>query len=210
MHHKCSVLSSLSCFCTFLKPIPKWNKFYKNLLLVSVPLGGFLNHLRNRKQTCLLCWEWTLLALGQIFFGAGDERICAGDKHFGAGDEYVENARSNFSHTHTHTQVASCQRLPNCTHRYSPLKTGSITFSYSPPKTSSISLLYSPSSVLHISALALSAGLTCLQVDQVDRENNKQNFTYTQLVPCKLVAACVMHAFSNPCVAWLYMPRPHK
>ena len=41
-----------------------------------------------------------------------------------------------------------------------------------------------------IYAIAFSAGLNGLQVDQVDRENNKQTTTYTQLVPSKLVAAC--------------------
>ena len=39
-------------------------------------------------------------------------------------------------------------------------------------------------------AIAFSARLNGLQVDQVDRENDKRTSTYTQLVLSKLVATC--------------------
>ena len=39
-------------------------------------------------------------------------------------------------------------------------------------------------------AIAFSARLNGLQVEQVDRENDKRTSTYTQLVIGKLVAAC--------------------
>ena len=42
-------------------------------------------------------------------FGAGDERVQAGDEHFSTGGERVENACSNVRDTHT----ASYQRIPN-------------------------------------------------------------------------------------------------
>ena len=42
----------------------------------------------------------------------------------------------------------------------------------------------------NIYAIAFSARLNGLQVDQVDRENDKRTSTYTQLVLSKLVAAC--------------------
>ena len=42
----------------------------------------------------------------------------------------------------------------------------------------------------YIYAIAFSARLNGLQVDQVDRENDKRTSTYTQLVLSKLVAAC--------------------
>ena len=58
------------------------------------------------------------MVLERNIFGARDE-------HFSAGDEHVENVHSNFSHTHT--QLASYQQLPNrpnidmiAFHRYSP------------------------------------------------------------------------------------------
>ena len=112
--------------------------------------------------------------------------FCAGGEHFSAGDECVENAHSNFSHT----QTASYQQLPNrpwvemiATHKYSPPKTGGIT--HLRVYAASTSCTY---------AVAFSAGLNGLQVDQVDRENDKTNFYYKQLVPSKLVAAC------NACV----------
>ena len=44
----------------------------------------------------VLCWRRTPLALEMNTFRAGDE-------HFGPGDEHIENARSNFNHTHTHS-----------------------------------------------------------------------------------------------------------
>ena len=107
----------------------------------------------------------------------------------------VENARSNFNHTHT----ASYQRLPNrpqinmiATHKYSPPKTGGITLSYSPPNTHYIHKLY-------IYAITFSAGLNGLQVDQVDRENEKRTSTHTQLVPSKLVASCNVRVQLSGC-----------
>ena len=44
-------------------------------------------------------------------YHAGDKHF-SGDEHFGDGDERVENALSNFNHTHT----ASYQWLPNKTY----------------------------------------------------------------------------------------------
>ena len=38
--------------------------------------------------------------------------------------------------------------------------------------------------------IAFSAGLNGLQLDQVDRENDKRASSYTQLVPSKLIPAC--------------------
>ena len=57
----------------------------------------------------VLCWGRTLLALETNAFNAGGEHFSTGDEHFSAGDEHVENARSTFSHTHTH----SYERLPS-------------------------------------------------------------------------------------------------
>ena len=44
----------------------------------------------------VLRWGGTILALEINAFHAGDE-------YFSTGDERVENARSNFRYTHTHT-----------------------------------------------------------------------------------------------------------
>ena len=38
-------------------------------------------------------------------FGTGKNAFCASDKHFSAGNERVENARSNFTHTHTASYI---------------------------------------------------------------------------------------------------------
>ena len=76
------------------------------------------------------------------------------------------------------------------THKYSPPKTGSITLSYSPP-----SIRYTSTSYIY--AIAFSARLNGLQVDQVDRENDKRTSTYTQLVLSKLVAALTIQAVSR-------------
>ena len=59
-----------------------------------------------------------------------------------------------------------------------------ITLSYSPPSIHYIHKLY----ILY--AIAFSAGLNGLQVDQVDSENDKPTSTYTQLVSSELVTAC--------------------
>ena len=61
------------------------------------------------------------------------------------------------------------------------------THKYSPPKTGGITLLYSPPSIryihkLSIYAIAFYARLNGLQVDQVNRENDKRTSTYTQLL----------------------------
>ena len=36
-------------------------------------------------------------------FGVGTNAYCASDKHFSVGKKCVENKRSHFRHTHTHT-----------------------------------------------------------------------------------------------------------
>ena len=45
-------------------------------------------------------------------------------------------------------------------------------------------------STSYIYEIAFSTGVNDLQVDQVDRENDKRASTYTQLVPSKFVAVC--------------------
>ena len=42
----------------------------------------------------------------------------------------------------------------------------------------------------YIYTIAFSAGLNSLQVDKVDRENDKRTSTHTELVPSKLITAC--------------------
>ena len=68
------------------------------------------------------------------------------------------------------------------------------THKYSPPKTtvsrSRTHLRVYATSTSYIYAIAFSARLNDLQVDQVDRENDKRTSIYTQLVLRKLVAAC--------------------
>ena len=56
-------------------------------------------------------------------------------------------------------------------------------------------------STSYIHAIAFSARLNSLQVDQVDRENDKRTSTctYTQLVPSKLIAACNAHVQLSGC-----------
>ena len=66
---------------------------------------GFIAIATNKR---ILCWRQTFLVLDTHAFCAG------GDEHSSARDEHVENTRSNFSHTHTHT--ASYQQLPNRTY----------------------------------------------------------------------------------------------
>ena len=63
------------------------------------------------------------------------------------------------------------------------------THKYSPPKTA-VSRSRTHLRVYATSTIAFSARLNGLQVDQVDRENDKRTSTYTQLVLSKLVAAC--------------------
>ena len=70
------------------------------------------------------------------------------------------------------------------------------THKYSPPKTavsrSRTHLRVYATSTSYTYAIAFSARLNGLQVDQVDRENDKRTSTYTQLhvVLSKLAAAC--------------------
>ena len=68
------------------------------------------------------------------------------------------------------------------------------TQKYSPPKTavsrSRTHLRVYATSTSYTYAIAFSARLNGLQVDQVDKENDKRTSTYTQLVLSKLVAAC--------------------
>ena len=112
---------------------------------------------------------------------------------FGTGDEHIENTHSNFSHTHTHAQLATSdfqtdlcgddcysQVLISEKVRYHSLI---LTFEYA-------------TLISYICAIAFSPGLHVngLQLYQVDREKNKQNSTYTLLIPSDLVVAC------NTCV----------
>ena len=70
------------------------------------------------------------------------------------------------------------------------------THKYSPPKTAvsrsrtHLRVYATCTSYTCIYTIAFSARLNGLQVDQVDRENDKRTSTYTQLVLSKLVAAC--------------------
>ena len=68
------------------------------------------------------------------------------------------------------------------------------THKYTPPETaasrSRTHLRVYTTSENYIYAITFSARLNGLQVDQVDRENDKRTSTYTQLVLSKLVAAC--------------------
>ena len=159
MHCRCRVVffrSFISYLVSVLfqvHPYLKWS-LQKPFSLVSLLFGGFLNQLPNRKRMHLLCWRRTLLAMETNAFRPEDER--------------VENTLSNFSHAHSY----SYKRLPNRpTQMYSPLKTGGFRLFYSPPTPTS-----------YTCTIAFSAGLNGLQVDQVDKENNKQTSTYTQLV----------------------------
>ena len=56
---------------------------------------------------CVLCWRRPFLELDTHAFRAG------GDEHLSAGEEHIENARSNFSHTHSqlHVPATSKQNL---------------------------------------------------------------------------------------------------
>ena len=114
---------------------------------------------------------------------------CAGDKHFSCGGQMhfalVANVlmlETNTSKSHVQTSstphTTSYQQLSprtyleiNATHKYSPLKTGRTK----------------------------QAGLNRLQVNQVDRENDKQTSPYTQLVPSKLITDCTAHAQQSKC-----------
>ena len=70
------------------------------------------------------------------------------------------------------------------------------THKYSPPKTAvsrsrtHLRVYATSTSYMYIYAITFSARLNGLQVDQVDRENDKRISTYTQLVLSKLIAAC--------------------
>ena len=96
---------------------------------------------------------------------------------------------SNLSHL-AHTQLASQRiiysKIPtlgrdNCYSQVTHLRKRAV--SHSRP---SICYIHK----LAIYEIVFSAGLNGLQVDQVDRENDKRASTYTQLVPSKLIAAC--------------------
>ena len=93
-------------------------------------------------------------------FCAGDEHFSARDEHFSARDERFENACSNFRHTHRYLRLPVTFK-PNyvvmiAIYRFSPPKTGGITFSYSPP-----SILHPQ--VIICNTVAFSAGLNGLQ-----------------------------------------------
>ena len=100
LHSRCRAVflcsSSLPCFCPFLKAnLLNWNEVLPWLFPEFVFFFcGFLNHLPNRRRRHLLCWRWALLA-------GGGNAFCHSDEHFSAGNEHVENASSNFTHTHT-------------------------------------------------------------------------------------------------------------
>ena len=53
--------------------------------------------------------ETNTLSLEMNGFGTGDEHFSAGDEHFSAADELIENACSNFSHTHTKLATSDFQ-----------------------------------------------------------------------------------------------------
>ena len=127
---------------------------------------------------CPLCWSWTLLALETVHFALEINTLVL-----------ETNVRSKFSHTHTHTQLAT-SNFQTELKSSSPLKTGAI-------------LLQRPKRYLEAQWL--------LQLHYIDLEGqvNRENYTwtsaYSQLVATKLVTACT-HAFSSPGVAWLYVP----
>ena len=67
------------------------------------------------------------IAGNQHFLALEMNAFHAGDEHFSAGDERVENACSSFSHTHTHTQLATYDFQAECqdycfSNRYLPPK----------------------------------------------------------------------------------------
>ena len=155
IHSRCRVycvLSSHALFLYFSGPSLLEMKSCRNFSLVSVLSGGFLNQLSNRRQTRLLCWRQTLLAMGTNMFGARAE--C------------VQNTRST---SVTHTHIASYQRLPNrlyvemmASHRYSSPKTGGFILSYSLLSTLHSQVTHTHT---HTHTIAFSAGLNGLQVD---------------------------------------------
>ena len=103
---------------------------------------------------------------------------------FRTGDEHVENACSTLTHTQLatsdfHTDLRLRWLLLTSTHLRKREESRSRTH-----------LRVYATSTSYIYTIAFSARLNGLQVDQVDRENDKQTSTYTQLVLSKLVAAC--------------------
>ena len=91
-----------------------------------------------------------------------------------------------------HTQLAISNFQTNLsrddcyTHKYSPPKTGGIAMHAL--VLSSEYATYTSTSYTY--SVAFPTGLNGLQVDLVDRQNNKRTSTYSQLVPSKRVAAC--------------------
>ena len=77
--------------------------------------------------------------------------------------EYVETSTPH-NYTCRYHQFSSRASLEIITHRQSPLKTAVATLSYSPVSTLHPQVIY---------AIAFSAGLNDLQVDYVDKENDK-------------------------------------
>ena len=99
-------------------------KLYGNFTPSLHSFSGFLNHLANRRQMCLLCWRRT-------FWSRGRKRFALVTNNLELETKCVENSRLNFSHTHRASYMYMYQRLSNitylqmiATHRYSPLKTG--------------------------------------------------------------------------------------
>ena len=103
---------------------------------------------------------------------------------FRTGDEHVENARSNL----THTQLATSDFQTDLRQRWLVLT--STHLRKRAESRSRTHLRVYATSTSYIYAIAFSARLNGLQVNQVDRENDKRTSTYTQLVLSKLVAAC--------------------
>ena len=150
------MFSSPPCFCAFTGPSLLDMKFFflETFSLVSVLLG-FLSHLSKElvsPPSTISHYRLTWLSLATNTFCAGDKHFGAGDKHILCGKQtllclrqHVENACSNFIHTHTHTPTHT--HTHTCTHthmhthsdfhtghvemianhKYSPLKTGVFT-----------------------------------------------------------------------------------
>ena len=106
-------------------------------------------------------------------FGDREDAFCASDERFSAGYERVQNARSYFSpDTATHVTISDFQA-----ELFSILLLTGTHFR----KWAVASLSYSPASKLHpqvIYAIVFSSRLNSLQVDKVDKENDKRASPY--------------------------------
>ena len=163
--------------------------------IVSVPTSG--QSLLEMKFQFLF---WGRGVLSQLL--NGENIYCAGGKHFWRWKQTCFMLEVNtlalerrafklWPHTHTHT--AGYQRLlkrpcveMTVTHRYSlTSENRCLTLTYSHPSTLHPQILYTPT--------VISAGLNGLQVDLVDKENDKQTFAYILVISSQLVTACNAH-----------------